>query len=764
MNRAGVLVAIGFCLNVSLQVSATTEFYVDSPRVSSWQEPEIEVGGWIWGGPEDPVVRVLLESGTWSYPLDFGLERSDVAAYLSEPNAKLSGFHARLELPASMGSDQSLRIVAYRQSGERIELKDIRYRPVKLSALWHPWLDQYPGWREDPFWFALGTSGISARGDQGFSEAYSHYRSDTFRIGLRVPILYMRSTQGRAKDWQFDPDLGRVSLDSGLFLADDWLEGLIELSVKQNLPILFTLNGGVWGDANGGLPDYDLTDYLELDPRNCQWDQHNKVYPDDLVSDLPGSLKSPELSRVLTLNAYNDTVRTYKKRNLQAAGRRLVEFAAKYPSLFAGINLDADVYLSPFVKGSWHDFNPDTLRQFRDWLGGSGLYDDGAILAGYREQNLTLAEVSEIAQKSYSQWSEVAPPRDLPKQFLPGESEPWMHLWERFRRHLVDVHYDDLSRWLVEVGIDPDKIYSSQGFMAPRKAAMPFSERLDSSLKNYDSAGMTVEGARPNPGHLGAIIYGQSAMNNIETESGRSLFKVFYDMDPDWGVVEHNTADFRDPPGQLPGYGEAYRSLRELFNFHARILSPMAWNGSNGDFAGDPGFHAHTAYLNTPLEAATRDFFSEYAFLPRKALYWPFGNEGHSSADGWYKTDDQTLLWADKGVLRWRHPEAQLRLTSPPGLAIEAAVHTTLVLGTRGRGRLRSIGVEFIDSNEKERGWQVATVPVPVAGLERSEAGWVVPLMWSTDAQPEHIRLVLETGSQGEMMIDQIAILPTGAP
>ena len=61
--------------------------------------------------------------------------------------------------------------------------------------------------------------------------------------------------------------------------------------------------------------------------------------------------------------------------------------------------------------------------------------------------------------------------------------------------------------------------------MAPRKAAMPFSERLDSSLKNYDSAGMTVEGARPNPGHLGAIIYGQSAMNNIETESGRSLFK-----------------------------------------------------------------------------------------------------------------------------------------------------------------------------------------------------------------------------------------------
>ena len=179
-------------------------------------------------------------------------------------------------------------------------MKAIRYRPVKLSTLWQPWLEHYPAWRADPYWFALGTSGISARGDQGFSDAYANYRSDTFRIGLRVPILYMRSTRGRAGDWQFDPNLGRVPVDSGLLLVDDWLEGLIELSVKQNLPILFTLNGGVWGDANGGLPDHDLTDYLELDPlETVSGIQHDKVYPDDLVSGLPGSLKSPELSRVL---------------------------------------------------------------------------------------------------------------------------------------------------------------------------------------------------------------------------------------------------------------------------------------------------------------------------------------------------------------------------------------------------------------------------------------------------------------------------------
>ena len=78
-------------------------------------------------------------------------------------------------------------------------MKAIRYRPVKVSSLWRPWLEQYPAWREDPFWFALGTSGISARGDQGFSDAYANYRSDTFRIGLRVPIL---SVSAAEREWR----------------------------------------------------------------------------------------------------------------------------------------------------------------------------------------------------------------------------------------------------------------------------------------------------------------------------------------------------------------------------------------------------------------------------------------------------------------------------------------------------------------------------------------------------------------------------------
>ena len=110
------------------------------------------------------------------------------------------------------------------------------------------------------------------------------------------------------------------------------------------------------------------------------------------------------------------------------------------------------------MRGSWHDFNPDTLRQFRDWLSGSaGLYADGGdAVEATAHIAYQLEEVNAIAAAglSLADWDDVEPPRDIPSSLLAGcQSKPWMLLWEQFRRHLVDLHYDDLSRWLVEAGI-----------------------------------------------------------------------------------------------------------------------------------------------------------------------------------------------------------------------------------------------------------------------------------------------------------------------
>ena len=69
---------------------------------------------------------------------------------------------------------------------------------------------------------------------------------------------------------------------------------------------------------------------------------------------------------------------------------------------------------------------------------------------------------------------------------------PWTAVWERFRRHVVDLHYDELSQWVAETGIDSDRIFSSQGFNAPGKVIDPFPLRIDSPPKNYDTGGMSV--------------------------------------------------------------------------------------------------------------------------------------------------------------------------------------------------------------------------------------------------------------------------------
>ena len=164
--------------------------------------------------------------------------------------------------------------------------------------------------------------------------------------------------------------------------------------------------------------------------------------------------------------------------------------------------------------------------------------------------------------------------------------------------------------------------------------AMPFAVDLYSAPRNYDSGGMSIEGAKPALGHLGVILYGEAAVNDVRMETGKSLFATLAAIDPSWAIVEYNTADLRNPAAR-PTYAAAYRGLRDLWNFGARYMSPMAWNGSNGAFAGQSGYSTFTAWRNTPLEEAARDFMLARAGLPLGALLWTFGTPLHADGDGW---------------------------------------------------------------------------------------------------------------------------------
>jgi hypothetical protein len=731
--------------------------YIDTPIMITVNDPSTAIQGWALDA--DGVEKILLRiDEKIELNVPYGLERNDVAAvHPGYPDGKNNGFALNINLNQHLVEHSQLDIFIVDKQGVETKIGSRFIVTKNRKNKWRSLFERNPQWINDPFYVLHATSAVSNGGARGLSESYSHYTSPTMHIGLRVPILYMRTTLGESKDWLFDPSFDTSKTFNDKRLVDDSLTDLMEFAVGENLSVLFTLNGGVWADAFGTAPQWDLNDHLEEDAMNCQWSQNDEVFEDDYLKGLPGSMDSPELARVLTLNTFATDVQIYKKRNLQAAGSILRQFQDEHPELFAGINLDADTYANPFFADRWHDYNPDSIRQFRQWLQGSGVYGPEGKLASYRpDATYTLDELNNLAGTEFVSWDEVDPVREKPAKnnvIVPGELEqlwldfkswfvdpeppaklslkeiatlevPWIRLWELFRRHLVNVHYDDLSVWLTDAGISAGDIYSSQGFSAPHHRALPFAVYLDSPVKNYDSGGMSIEGSVPSQGHLGVIIYGKSSSNNIRMETKNSLFESFYRADPDWGIVEYNTSDFRDPE-VLAGYARAYRSLRDVFNYQARFVSAMAWNGSNGDFFGHPGFAAHTALRNTPMELAIKDFMVARAYLPRGALMWEFGTRRHLDYDGWRAVEGG--IGGNFGSLIVKSQGGRSVLASPGLVSIEPR-HNLLVLGIPHRSALEKIEVLAKDGTS-------LTGQLEMASLEHTAAGIEIPLDWD-DAQP----------------------------
>src|SRR2546430_17637941 len=117
---------------------------------------------------------------------------------------------------------------------------------------------------------------------------------------MRVPILYLRTTLGAGRDWIFDPDWDIEKRCGERRIAEDSLSMTMSHAIAHKLPVLFTLNGGVWPDAGSDVPASDINDHPEEDIANGQGNEKNKVRPDDFLKHLPGSTHAPDLARSLT--------------------------------------------------------------------------------------------------------------------------------------------------------------------------------------------------------------------------------------------------------------------------------------------------------------------------------------------------------------------------------------------------------------------------------------------------------------------------------
>ncbi len=739
---------------------------IDAPAGEAVVGPRVTLSGWALASAGMRSVEIRLDDR--KYPAIIGVARPDVAKVRPGlPDSTRAGYEFTGDFSTQVAENgvdrRTLTIVAIDNDGRESVLG--RRSLVEPSAL-RRWA-AFTARSTTPFYLLPALSGIDLGGAAELDTIYAPYASPTVQAGFRVPILYMRMTRGEAGDYAFDPDWDPRRKCGERRIGDDSLNAVLAHARTRRLPVLVTLNGGIWADAYCDVPQWDVNDKLEQDAANCQWNDRNQVMPDNHLKDLPGSQEAPELARSLTFNVYARDVRRYKKRNLQQAGALLADFSRVHPELFVGVNLDPDTYINPFfAEQQWYDYNPGTLRQFREWLAGSGPYAGRTTpevpdLSSYRRARpLSLAEVNRLANRQWKRWQDVDPPRDFLRTEVDGRKvfwrDPWVQEWEVFRRHLVHLHYDELAQWLVEVGVSKDRIWSSQGLMAPRGDAMPFAIGLDSPARNYDSGGMSLAGAKPALGHLGVILYGEAAVNDVRMDDGRSLFATLATIDPRWAVVEYNTADLRDPRS-LPTYAAAYRGLRDLWNFGARYLSPMAWNGSNGINAGTPEYASFTAWRNTPLEEAARDFMLARAGLPLGALLWTFGTPVHPDGDGWTAEVGAARLAAGSLTLA---PDANGRvvLLSPGGLPETAGVAATYVLGLDSHSGIRRIRVQ--GRRTADSGWETLA-DASGAALATTDAGYAIARTSRLrDGGVDRLRIELSFAATTLRRLTRVAAIP----
>lgn len=654
------------------------EGWLDTPADEAIVGTKLALAGWALA--KDGIARVEVRVDERTYQARIGLPREDVAkekpGFPDNPNG---GFTFEGDFGDLAPMRHNVAVVAIGRNGRESVIARRSLVPPSAMTQWSALLDERPELAARRFYFLMMTSGVALGGADEIAEQYVAYQSRTQKVGMSVPVLYMRTTKGAQHDWVFDPDFPIDGPKCGdRRIADDSLDGVLRYAVAKRLPVNVILNGGIWGDASCDSPAWDLNDHLEQDRANVQWDQHDKEHPDDLMKDVPGSLPGPQLGRSLTYHVYAPKIRAYKKRNLQAAAKRLAAFYREHPDLLVGVTLDADTYMNPFLGGGYRfDYNPGMLRQFREWLRGTGPYAGRGgpgvpdLRSFRRPGSLTLAQVNALARKSWASWDEVEPPRELvgvnslkvPEGETPFWLDPWYLEWDAFRKHVVHLHYVELADWVYAMGIPSDRIFTAQAFTAPDPGLRPVSIKLRGWTPDYDSAGVSIEGSVPRHGHLGTLMYGLSAQDRHGMANGRGVYSNIARFDDGWAIVESNATDLK-MPRRKPDYEASYRMFRSIANYDGRQIALMAWNGSNGLFENDPDFVPYTAFRNTDSERAMKDSMVARADLPRGSRLWTFGAAGFASDDGW--TTSRGTLSEGESYIGVAPDGGAVELVSPP--------------------------------------------------------------------------------------------------
>lgn len=365
-----------------------------------------------------------------------------------------------------------------------------------------------------------------------------------------------------------------------------YINNFIIASKQNNLPFLVHLNGHRWTVADYIASNDEAMMYTDTGipiTKLPEWVDPNQPkmgpYPAYRVA-----------SYLFSLNEYNSYYRNYKKRNIQEAGRYLVDFANANPNLFAGVSLDSEISFCPAgfpgfsnYKYSF-DYNIDTIVQWRHWLSGNtgsyingnypNPYKDGAKLTG-KGKNLDIDSLKNKYGINYASWDYVSPPTITlePSGYISiiSGNQALVNDWLEFKASLTNNMLADMINWLVEVGIPRNKIYSHQ---QPLIAEYP-------ELNKF--CGVPYDSAQVNGAGYGSMLYGDMT-NSLD------LVTRISNLNSNWGLFEWNPANLSNPLNQTPNYVSA--SLQLAYDHGADIIAPNYYISTS------PLFPADTLELN----------------------------------------------------------------------------------------------------------------------------------------------------------------------